>query len=307
MKSSQYIAVVGGSNVDITGMPEGKFSPGDSNPGNVQITAGGVGRNIAENIARLDIDVKLLTAIGNDSFGGFLSGHCRKAGIDISEAAVPENRRTSIYTAVMDDEGELIAAVSDMGISCEIDEDYLSSKAQLLAGAAFVVADNNISAESLSRLLKMTGGKILFDAVSGEKLKKRESLIYNIHSIKLNSVEAEILSGISVATEEDAEKAADRIAERGIKNIFITLGADGALYRRGDSQWFLRGKKISSVNTTGCGDAFMAGIAWGFFNGEEGERLLECGMGCAAIAAGSANTVSERMSASELRKTLKGV
>ncbi|MBI9107947.1 MAG: carbohydrate kinase family protein [Spirochaetales bacterium] len=306
MITDKYIAVIGGSNVDITGLPKSGFRPNDSNPGTINISPGGVGRNIAENIARLGLPVKLLTVIGNDSFGDYLIKECRNTGIDMSEASVLQGGRTSIYAAIMNEAGELEAAVSDMKITEEISPALLSGKTSFIKEAFIVIADNNLEAETLKLLLQMRRGDILFDAVSGVKLKKRADLIRNINSIKLNAIEAEILSGLKVNSPASASTAAEIIAERSVSNIFITLGAEGAFFRSRKGKWFLEPEKISAVNTTGSGDAFMAGIAFGKYNNAEGETLLKCGMTCAGIAAESKDTVSPDLKPERLNKILRG-
>jgi len=306
MNTNRYIAVIGGSNVDVTGMTAGRFSPNDSNPGTINISAGGVGRNIAENIARLQLPVRLLTAIGDDSFGQFLVEHCRISGIELNTASILPGCSSSIYAAIMDNGGELEAAVSDMKITKEISTSLLTSESYFIKEAEIVIADNNITADSLKLLIEMRGGDILFDAVSGVKLKQRKELIHHLDTVKLNSVEAEILSGIVVNSPDSAEKASKIIAERSISNIFITLGAKGVYYRCNNDRWFLEPEKISAVNSTGSGDAFMAGVAFGRYQGLNGERLLRCGLKCAALAAESAQTVSENMTPDLLRNIIKG-
>ena len=74
------ITVIGGANVDLCGSAAGPVIPKDSNPGRVRMTAGGVGRNIAESLARLGLPVRLLCALGRDEQGAFLDRQCRQAG-----------------------------------------------------------------------------------------------------------------------------------------------------------------------------------------------------------------------------------
>ena len=306
MGTGAYITVIGGSNVDITGLPDSRFSPGDSNPGRISMTAGGVGRNIAENTARLGIRTELLTAIAGDSFGDFLMRECSEANIGMGNAAVLSGAATSVYNSIMDERGELRAAVSDMEITEEITSGYLLKNKELIQRSDIVITDNNISGEALTELIGLREGRILFDAVSGIKLKKRADLVRGMDTVKLNDIEAEILSGIRIETPEDASEASEIISKRGISHIFITLGAAGALYSCGAGRWFLSPKSVTSVNTTGCGDAFMAGIAWGRLQGRSGRELLRCATACAEIAAASSLTVSREMSCAALEKKLEG-
>ena len=80
------VVLIGGANVDIKGRARGPYVAGTSNPGEVTVSAGGVGRNIAENLARLGISVALVTALGDDANGLLLRQACEAAGIDLSMA-----------------------------------------------------------------------------------------------------------------------------------------------------------------------------------------------------------------------------
>ena len=77
------VVVIGGSSIDIIGSPQYDFIARDSNPGQIEITAGGVGRNIAENLARLGVNCTLLTCIGKDVYGKIIIQKSMEAGINI--------------------------------------------------------------------------------------------------------------------------------------------------------------------------------------------------------------------------------
>lgn len=75
-----YVTVIGGSNIDIQGFPKNKLLMNNSNPGEINISLGGVGRNIAENICRLGISTKLISALGNDTYGNLILSKCKEYG-----------------------------------------------------------------------------------------------------------------------------------------------------------------------------------------------------------------------------------
>ncbi|MDC7226298.1 MAG: carbohydrate kinase family protein [Spirochaetales bacterium] len=306
MKRQEYILVIGGSNADISGIPQTKFVPGDSNPGFVNIAAGGVGRNIAENIARLDCPVKLLSAVGNDHFGNFLKHECISAGIDITALITSDKMRTSSYLCINDTEHEMIAAVSDMEIITCIGPDLIRQHSCMIAEASSVVIDNNISPETIDAVKRTGCRRILFDAVSGKKLQRSMNSIRNIDTVKLNRLEAELLSVTSISGLKEAEKASEIIAERGIHNVFITMGAEGAHYRSTCGCFNIAASTLPVRNTTGAGDAFLAGIACGQFHSLEGLELLEYGAACAALAAASVKTVPKDMNPAIIDKIING-
>src|SRR5688572_29244928 len=99
MNIEGHVLVIGAANLDIKGRPDSRPVQGSSTPGMIRVSPGGVARNIAENLVRLDVETVLLTAVGDDENGGRLLGQAAGSGIDISEALVIEGGRTGAYVA----------------------------------------------------------------------------------------------------------------------------------------------------------------------------------------------------------------
>ena len=114
--SKSYATVVGGVNVDIQGFPYQELIPADSNPGTVKISLGGVGRNIAENMARLGINVKLISAVGQDIYGKRIMDECKMNGVDLTESLYLEGGSTSTYLSILDETGDMALAIAHMEI-----------------------------------------------------------------------------------------------------------------------------------------------------------------------------------------------
>ena len=116
LREGPYAVVIGGANMDICGCSHDNLRIGDSNPGRVRTSAGGVGRNIAENLARLGTDTRLLSAVGNDQYGHHLLEVSQRAGVDVRQVLVLEGQATSCYLSLHDGSGEMSCAVNDMAI-----------------------------------------------------------------------------------------------------------------------------------------------------------------------------------------------
>ena len=97
MDNGKYVVVIGAANIDIGGTPYKPLIPGDSNPGVINMSYGGVGRNIAHNLARLGTDVLLVTAAGDDVLGREMLLKCEKAGMDTSLSLVVPGASSSVY------------------------------------------------------------------------------------------------------------------------------------------------------------------------------------------------------------------
>lgn len=118
------VAVIGASNVDISATSLSPLVSGDSNPGKVEISFGGVGRNIAENLCRLGQSVSLITAYGEDPFGQMLRAQAQELGLDVSLSLRDERMSSSLYVCVNQPEGEMAVAVSDMEVCGGLSPDF---------------------------------------------------------------------------------------------------------------------------------------------------------------------------------------
>lgn len=116
LPGTEPILVVGGANLDRIAKGLGPVVPGTSNPASLQESYGGVARNLAENLARLGLPVRLLTAVGDDAAGTALLRHAQELGIDTAGTLRAMGCPTGTYTALLEPEGELVVAMADMGV-----------------------------------------------------------------------------------------------------------------------------------------------------------------------------------------------
>ena len=297
--------MVGGVNVDIGGHSFGPLVAADSNPGTVTISLGGVGRNIAHNMALLGVDVRMLTALGDDLNGQRVAASCAELGIDMSHALRIPGAATSTYLYLTDPEGEMALAVSDMEICKQITPAYLAANLSLLQNAQAVVADANIPEESLIYQAENCTAPLFVDPVSTTKAEKLRPILHRIHTLKPNRLEAELLSGVKVTSLEDMEKAADKLTEMGVHRMFISMGGDGVFAAMGDEKIQLPNIPGNMVNTTGCGDAFMAALVWAYMEGCDLETTARTGLAAGSIAMESAQTINPAMSAEALKNRMQ--
>ena len=301
LRTGSYVAVVGGVNVDIGGKSFAPLVAADSNPGKVSMSLGGVGRNIAHNMALMGVDVRLLTAYGDDLNGERVAASCSELGIDMSHALRLPGESTSTYLYLTDPDGEMALAVSDMEICKKITPAYLAANLSQLQNAQVVVADANIPAESLQYLAENCTAPLFIDPVSTIKAEKLRPILHKIHTLKPNRLEAELLSGVKIESKEDVAKAAEKLLELGVHRLFISLGADGVFAAMGEEKLWLPNIPGNMVSTTGCGDAFMAALVWAYLEGSDLKQTALAGLAAGSIAMESAETINPLMSAAELK------
>ena len=242
------ICVIGGANADIIATSFSTFVPGDSNPGTVRLMAGGVGRNIAHNLALLGDEVVFITLFGGDDFGRFTAESCRKAHIDINLCDYAASGARSCFLSINDCDGEMVGGVADMAAVDGITPEWLKPKMEKLGDVDAFVADANIPVETLAYLIDRSDKPLYVDAVSGAKaIKIKEAMAMSVKkhffTLKCNQIENTILAEI-----------------HGVDRRFVSLGAGGLDVVEGDNKYHFPALPCHVVNATGAGDALMAGI-----------------------------------------------
>ena len=301
MREPSFAAVVGGVNIDLCGKPFVPLVPRDSNPGAVRASLGGVGRNIAHNMALLGLKVDLLTALGKDANAQLMESSCARLGISLDHALRVEGGATSTYLVITDHLGEMELAVSDMAIYDHLTPDYIADNLDVLNGAALVVADTNIPAETLAFLARTCTAPLFVDPVSTAKAVKLRPILGKLHTLKANRLEAALLSGVDITDDESLERAARALLNTGMKRVFLSLGPEGVLCAQGDELVRLPPIPGEMKNATGCGDAFVAALAWSFLEGLDLEQTARAGLAAAAIALAGEETINPAMSVESVK------
>ncbi len=303
-KNLPYAVVCGGVNIDIGARSFAPLRAKDSNPGKVELSLGGVGRNIAHNMRLLGVPTYLLTAVGGDSRASQVEQSCRDLGIDLSHALHVPDGRTSTYVFVGDSDGDMAIAVSDMEICKKLTPDYFASQLDLLNGAAAVVVDANLPRESIAYLTEHCTVPVFIDPVSTVKAEKLHGLLGRVHTLKPNRIEAELLSGVKITDDASLHKAAEALLAQGLQRVFISLGGDGVLAAQKDEMQLVPICKAEMRNATGAGDAMMAALVWSFLSGQSLTESAASGTAAAAIAVESEETINPNMSAEAVEKRL---
>ncbi len=300
-KRGPYAAVVGGANMDIGGRPAAPAVPRDSNPGTVRFSPGGVGRNIAHNLALLGREVAFISVFGDDPSGEALRQSCLRAGIGIENAPVLPGGRSAAYLFILNHEGDMELAVSDMGIYEEMGPAFLAPRMDAVNRAGLCVADTNLPAEGLAYLARHCDTPLYIDPVSTTKAKKLAGLLGHVHTLKCNRAEAALLAGVDAGGESGPERAAAALLAAGLRQVVITLGAEGCLCAGDSGLTRLPACPAAMANATGAGDAFTAALAHGRLAGLPLESAARLGLAAASLAVASADTISPDISDARVR------
>ncbi len=266
---ASYVVVIGGANVDIHGTPASSLTMHDSNPGTVNFCPGGVARNIAENLARLEIDVRLLTSVGDDPNGRLLVNQAQYAGIDTCNVLRVTAAPTSTYLSIVDKQGDMLVAVSDMRIMETLTPAYLQLHKNIIEQANILILDTNLSEKALAHLFAAYDDRTIFvDTVSTSKSTRIRPFLGAVHTLKPGLLEAERIAGFKTKSIEELPELADWFHSEGVQRVFITLGEHGVFYSTAERQGIecnvLEPDQIN--NTGGAGDAFVAALAYAWLH-----------------------------------------
>ena len=292
-EGTRRVVVVGGANTDIAGLSAARLIYGDSNPGHVRISAGGVARNIAENLARLGVNTRLVTAFGDDANARDLARECRDAGIGVEESLVVSGLSGPVYLSIMDDGGDMALALNDMRALDELTPAVLEARTRVLDEADLIVVDTNLPAETIAWLAEYAHSPLLLDAVSVAKAPRAAPVLSRMHTIKASGLEAGVLLGREIRNRDHAEEAARELVALGVSRAFVTAGAFGVAWADGAACGRLPAPKVEEIrNASGAGDAFAAGIAYATLATWPTAKAAAFGSACAAVTLESEDTVN---------------
>ncbi|MDO5521817.1 MAG: carbohydrate kinase family protein [bacterium] len=260
-----YVLVLGVSVYDIFGFTDQSYRDKDSNPGRVGVSFGGVCRNIAENTARVGVNTKFITVVGDDEKGKSLLEDAKEKKLDVDDSLIIPGGSTPTYMAILDDQGEMQSAIVDMKITDLMTTEFVDSKSSIIENSEYMVldVDNPIILEHI--LTKYSGKtRFIVDSVSAAKVLRVKHLINNLHTFKPNRHEAEVLCGFPIVSKEDVKKAGHYFRNLGIENVFISLDEDGIYYNNGIEEGVVKANGIPVINVTGAGDSCVAGLVYGY-------------------------------------------
>lgn len=248
--------------MDMSATLHDAFIAADSNPGHIEVGYGGVARNIAHNLALLGARTQLLTIFGGDLFGGLLHDYCKQQGIDIHLSERVNELRSGIYLCLNNHGGEMIAAVADTEAIRMITPEWLEKRSGEINSSDFIVADTNISEDAIRWLMEHVTAPLFIDGVSTTKAHRvvnalRKAKLPYLHTLKLNLKEA-----LAVTATATYAEAAQQLLNIGVQHVYITLGSEGVYCRTAAEEWLFPALPGDMVNTTGAGDAFLAGVVF---------------------------------------------
>lgn len=293
------VVVVGAAAMDTKGHALEPLQPGTSIAGHIRVSVGGVGRNIAENLARLGLQTTLLSAVGDDEAGRHLLAQARRSGVNVDHVLVSPDCATAAYLAVLDREGNLSVSVADMSIMQDVTPRYLYDRRRWLRRASMVVVDANLSPKSLASLFRQTrqhGIPVCADPTSTSLAPRLCSHLKDLYMITPNALEAEALCGRPARDRDEAIIAAKRLVSLGVEIAIITLADQGLVYATSGQSGHIPAIECEIMDLTGAGDALTAAVIFGLLNHFPLDDAVRLGVSAATLTLQCRETVYPELS-----------
>ena len=268
------IVVIGSCNTDMVVKANRLPVPGETILGGTfYMNPGGKGANQAIAAARLGAEVTFISKIGYDLFG-----------LQALEIYRSEKSPSGVALISVDSFGENSIIVAP-GASRSLSIEDINKAEEKIKEADIILMQLEIPIDTVEYAATIAckyGKKVILNPAPASSLSN--SFLMNVHTILPNRIEAEMLSGIKVMNIESAHRAAQAIGEKGIENVVITLGKDGAYVKEKDEYTMIPAKEVETIDTTGAGDVFCGAFSVCLSEGHSLAKSVKFANAAAAIA-----------------------
>ena len=249
------------------------------------IGPGGKGCNQAIAIARLGGRVDFISKIGKDAYGELALNTLKKNEIKTENIIQDANLQTGVAGILIDKKSGKNAINVIVGAPTTLKINEISKQINIIKDSKIFLTQLEVPKDVTLHCLKIAKENgcitILNPAPASEITKEFYS---NIDYFTPNETEAEFYTGVKITSEKEAKLAAHKLISFGVKKVIITLGEKGLFYSDGQDEIYLKANSVKTVDTTGAGDAFNGGLAFGLSKGKSIKECLELANKVAGIS-----------------------
>ena len=255
------ICVIGSLNMDLVVNVDKMPKPGQTIIGsNFKEVPGGKGANQAVAMARLNGNVSMIGKVGEDGFGQTLINALKNDKVDTTYIKTTKGA-TGVALITVDNNAQNSIVVSP-GANFEVKEEDIDNNIEAIKNSDIVVLQLETPLNTIKYSLKKSKELNKYTILNpAPALKLDDEIIKNVDLLTPNETELEIISGVNIETEEDIQKAAQIMIEKGVKELIVTLGSKGSLYINKEKSIFKKAYKVQAVDTTAAGDSYTAALA----------------------------------------------
>lgn len=294
------IVVFGATFVDVKGYPLAQYIPGGRNEGRVIQVHGGVSRNVAEDIANVELRPTFITVLDESGMSTDVVNKLQRHKINTEYITRTEDG-LGTWLAVFDNQGDVVASISKRPDLMPILDILTEHGDEIFEGADSIVVEIDMEADLLKEIFALADrhGKDVYAVVSNMSIAMaRRDLLQRVSCLVCNAQEAGLLFSEDyeeVAPEELKDILTRKIAHAQIPRMVVTLGEKGAVYADGQGEsGYCPPSKVDVIDTTGAGDSFFAGVTIGLTYGKSIAEACRIGTKLAASVISTKENVCPR-------------
>ena len=300
------IVVIGAVFVDVKGYPESTYIPAGRNAGRVEQIHGGVGRNVAEDIANCELRPTFVSLVDDSGTGADVIRKLNSHKVNTDYIQVTRDGMGT-WLAIFDNDGDVVASISKRPNLLPI-VDILDEKGdEIFENADSIIVEIDVDKEIVKRSFRLAQkyNKKIFAVVANMSIAlERRDFLQSIDCFVCNIQEAGILFSDDYSDKTPDEMVgilSDKVKAANIPSMIVTMGADGAVYAdKCGVCGHCPARKVSVKDTTGAGDSFCAGVAIGLTYGKSLREACEIGAHLAASVIVTSENVCPRFLPREL-------
>ena len=300
------ITVVGSSNTDMIIKMDHIPAPGETIlGGKFNTAAGGKGANQAVAAARAGAHVTFIARIGDDMFGQKAKEGFIKDNIDVSHIITDSKHPSGVALIFVGEDGENSIAVAS-GANAQLSPDDVALAADAIKQADIVVMQLETPIETIeaaATIASENGVKVILNPAPARALS--DALLSKVDILTPNETEAQLLTGVFIETNEDAEKAAQILNDKGVKTVIFTLGSKGAFVVSPQFKGLIEGFKVEPVDTTAAGDTFNGALAVALSQGKDLKASVRFANAAAALSVTKLGAQPSAPNKEDIEKFLK--
>ena len=225
---------------------------------------GGKGCNQAIAIARLGGNTNFISKIGKDAYGELALKTLEKNKISTENIIQDGNQQTGVAGILVDQNTGKNAINVIVGAPSSLQISEIEKQINLIKRSKIFLTQLEVPKDVTLHCLKTAkenGCITILNPAPASEISKE--FYNNIDFFTPNETEAEFYTGIKITNDQEAKQAADKLINLGIKKVIITLGEKGLFYSDGKEEIYLKAEAVKAIDTTGAGDAFNGGLAYG--------------------------------------------